>query len=169
MNRPKIMAIAAMTLDGKIAKDHNRRSDWTSKEDKNSMRKILKGADCVIVGRQTFELHKIELSKYNTLVLSRNLTDAGKTNIKQLNPQKESLGQFIENKGYNEIAVLGGQKVYTYFLKEDLLDELYIIIEPLIFGDGLTMFEGSGQTRFRLNSFKQLNRQGTLLLHYLRV
>ena len=48
-----------------------------------------------------------------------------------------------------------------------LLDEIFITIEPLIFGRGKDMFVGGNKTtELCLLSVKQLNIRGTLLLHY---
>ena len=71
---------------------------------------------------------------------------------------------------YETVAVLGGTKTYTWFLENDLLDELYITIEPIVFGRGLPLFESSEDinVQLKLESTKQLNEKGTLLLHYVR-
>lgn len=165
----KFCAIAAITLDGKIAKSSSHTFEWTSKEDKEFLHEQLKLYDSIIVGRRTFELHKRELLKYDTVVLSRKETTSGMHNAKYMNPKKESLNKYLETKQYRKNAVLGGQEIYTYFLKHDLLDELYITVEPVIFGKGLTMFNKTAKSNFTLESCHQLNNQGTLLLHYIRV
>ncbi|MDO8575841.1 MAG: dihydrofolate reductase family protein [bacterium] len=66
------------------------------------------------------------------------------------------------------MAVLGGTQTYTYFLENDLLDEIYLTIEPVVFGRGLNLFESSKgiNASFHLESTKQLNDNGSLLLHY---
>ena len=71
-------------------------------------------------------------------------------------------------KGYQRAAVLGGRSVYDYFLNRDLITDMYITIEPLVFGDGLSLFTSIQHTmvRFDLVSVEQLNKQGTVLLHY---
>src|SRR3989344_3206281 len=67
-------------------------------------------------------------------------------------------------------VVLGGTKTYSWFLENDLLDELYLTIEPITFGRGLPLFDTSKalETRFKLESSKQLNERGAVLLHYVR-
>ena len=51
---PKCIVIAAVTIDGKIAKGPNHMSNWTSKEDKVFMRALLAKSDVVIVGNNTY-------------------------------------------------------------------------------------------------------------------
>ena len=63
--------------------------------------------------------------------------------------------------------MLGGGAVYRFMLQTGLLDEIFITVEPLIFGRGKEMFVGGTQTeRLILVSVKRLNQTGTLLLHY---
>ena len=68
---------------------------------------------------------------------------------------------------YKPVAVLGGGAVYRFALESGLLDEIFITVEPFIFGRGKEMFVGGTRTvRMRLLSVRRLNRTGTLLLHY---
>ena len=65
------------------------------------------------------------------------------------------------------MAVLGGGRVYRFMLENGFLDEIFVTIEPLIFGRGKEMFIGGTRTaRTHLLSIRRLNRTGTLLLHY---
>ena len=67
----KYIAIAAVTLDGKIAKNKDHVSDWTSPEDKVFMRALLDKSDVIIVGNNTYKTAIAPLSKRNCIVLSR--------------------------------------------------------------------------------------------------
>ena len=85
-----------------------------------------------------------------------------------INPQKYNLKRFIENKNYRTIAILGGSKVYNFCLKNKILNELFVTIEPYIFTTGVPMFSGNKfqKYKFSLQSVKKLNKKGTLLLKY---
>lgn len=64
-------------------------------------------------------------------------------------------------------AVLGGGAVYQFILENKLLDEIFVTIEPFLFGRGKEMFVGGIRTtRVGLLSVRRLNQNGTLLLHY---
>jgi dihydrofolate reductase len=69
---------------------------------------------------------------------------------------------------YKNVAILGGAKTYSYFLQEHLLEELYLTVEPIVFGRGVSLFEyASGDpSRFELLSEEKLNERGSVLLHY---
>jgi len=83
-----------------------------------------------------------------------------------VNPANVNLTSLLAK--YKTVAVLGGGAVYRFMLESGLLDEIFITVEPLIFGRGKEMFVGGTHRtmRMRLLSVRRLNRTGTLLLHY---
>ncbi|TSC57245.1 MAG: dihydrofolate reductase [Parcubacteria group bacterium Greene0416_79] len=86
-------------------------------------------------------------------------------NVTFVNPANVDLVSLLAK--YKTVAVLGGGAVYHFMLESGFLDEIFVTIEPLIFGRGKEMFVGGTRTiRVSLLSVKRLNRTGTLLLHY---
>ena len=82
-----------------------------------------------------------------------------------VNPANVGLSKLLGE--YKSIAILGGGAVYRFMLEQGLLDEIFVTVEPLIFGRGKEMFLGGTRTtQVNLLSVKRLNRTGTLLLHY---
>lgn len=175
----KFIAIAAITLDGKIAKDSQHLStEWTSDEDKIAFRKLLKECDVVLIGKKTYETAKEPLSKRNCIVLTRSVDGIKQEsdNFVFLNAEKTDLKKFIEEKNYKRVAILGGSQVYSFCLENNLLDELYLTVEPIVFGKGIDLFSSSSSpsgrgmmgegSKFQLVSIEKLNNQGTLLLQY---
>lgn len=128
--------------------------------------KSLSRIDAVVAGRNTYESVAGRLRKRNTFVLSsRPKTFTRRGTVVFVNPAKVYLPKLLE--GYKSVGVLGGGAVYQFMLENKLLDEIFVTIEPLIFGRGREMFAGGTRTtRVRLLSVKRLNRTGTLLLHY---
>lgn len=181
MIKPKYIAIAAVTLDGKIAKTKHHMSDWTSQEDKLFMHALLDRSDVVIVGNNTYKTAIKLLSKRNCIVFSKSENrKIGKSDrLLYCNPQRTNVDKLIKKLKYKKIAILGGAQTYSYCLKNNLLDELYLTIEPIVFGKGIGLFEsdsfppplGEGlrervQYKFKLISVKKLNKTGSMLLHY---
>nr|AIA11375.1 RibD C-terminal domain protein [uncultured bacterium] len=176
MNKAKYIAIAAITLDGKIAKDKNHMSDWTSKEDKVFMRALLDKCGVIIVGNNTYKTAIKPLSKRNCLVLTKQVPSPGlgrarersnAGNPQYVNPNKTNLKKLITKLKYRKVAILGGAQTYAYCLKNNILDELYLTIEPLVFGKGINLFgDDSLNKNFKLISTKKLNNKGSLLLKY---
>lgn len=166
--KPKYIAIAAVSVDGKIAKHQNHPSDWTSKEDKKFMREILDSCDAIIVGNNTYQTALRPLAKRNCIVLSRKQAGRRGKNLFYCNPQKVSLRRLIGSLGYKRVAILGGARTYAYFLEHNLLDEIYLTLEPVVFGQGINLFAAKkfSLRHFRLVWVKKLNAQGSLLLKY---
>jgi dihydrofolate reductase len=165
-----IVAIAAMTLDGKIARHSSELTDWTSPEDKELLTGLLDKSDVIVIGNSTYKTAEAPLSRRNCIVLTRSVSTMERRNDKLLfcNPGAVKLPDLLRD--FGTVALLGGTQTYTYFLQNDLMDELYLTIEPVIFGSGLSLFEGAigGNARLRLKSVKELNDKGTVLLHYIR-
>lgn len=163
---PRYIAFVAASIDGRISLSSKNPPDWTSKEDWSFFQKSLSRIDAVVVGRNTYESVAERLRKRNTFVLSRRpKTLSRRGTITFLNPAKVNLPKLLE--GYKSVAVLGGGAVYRFILESKLLDEIFVTIEPLIFGRGKEMFVGGTRTtRARLLSVNRLNKNGTLLLHY---
>ena len=168
---PKYIAIAAITLDGRIATNKTQLSfDWTSREDKRWFKQSLKPADVIIIGRHTFETIKNNKFKRHYLVLTSRVKvmEQKLPNVWFCNPKALNIRQLILKKGYKHVAIVGGSIVYGYFLEKGWLDELYLTLEPLAFGGGISLFETKKikQYKFQLAQVKKLNQRGTLLLKY---
>ncbi len=169
MESQRRIAVAVMTLDGKIALHSHHFTDWSSPEDKQFLREFLRSADIVVVGHNTHETAAKELARYNRIVLTTSVATTERKDDKLLlcNPETTDIELLLAQ--YKTIAVAGGAWTYTYFLERGLLDEIYLTIEPLVFGRGLDLFASTTKdisARFRLESVKQLNEKGSVLLHY---
>ncbi|MCX6779758.1 MAG: dihydrofolate reductase family protein [Candidatus Magasanikbacteria bacterium] len=169
MKKPNYIAIAATTIDGRIAKHSRHFSSWTSKEDKDFLHAILDTCDVILVGRSTYDMAKKPLSKRNCIVLTRDTANKKDTpGLTYINPTKKSLPQLIKKCDYKKIGILGGEQIYSYCLEKNLLDELFLTIEPVSFGFGLSLFKTKKLAQWKLKSIKKLNNKGTILLHYLK-
>jgi dihydrofolate reductase len=168
----KFIAIAAITLDGRIAKGANHMSDWTSKEDKVFMRALLDKCDLVIVGNNTYKTAIKPLSKRNCLVFSRSASKliSKSALLKYVDPKKTNVKKLVAKLKYKKVAILGGAQTYALCLQKNLLDEIYLTIEPLVFGKGINLFDNDKflEKKFKLHSVKKLNKQGTVLLRYIK-
>jgi len=65
------------------------------------------------------------------------------------------------------VLVVGGSHIATSFLREQLIDELWLTIEPKIFGTGANFVtEEKLDIDLKLLSSEQINEQGTLITKY---
>ncbi|MEK7784205.1 MAG: dihydrofolate reductase [Chloroflexota bacterium] len=163
------VAYVATSIDGRIAHSGQSGVDWTSKEDWNFFQKSLNKFDAVIAGRNTYNVAKDSLRKRNTIILTSKVSlPKALGSVTFFNPQKFSLKKFIISKKYKNVAIVGGPKVYNFCLRNKMLDELFITIEPYVFTAGVPMFTGDRfqKYKFVLQSIKRLNKKGAILLKY---
>ncbi|OGF19730.1 hypothetical protein A3D54_02375 [Candidatus Falkowbacteria bacterium RIFCSPHIGHO2_02_FULL_45_15] len=170
--KPRYYLIAALSLDGYIAKHARHFTGWTSPADKDFLHARLDASDCVIVGNNTYKTARQPLSKRNCLIFTKSVGAVKQASERRLyvNPAKVDVAAMVRQKGYRRIAVLGGTQIFSWFFKKNLLDEIYLTIEPVVFGSGLPLFKADVDTvqKFKLASVRRLNKTGTVLLHYTR-
>ncbi len=167
--KAKYIAYVAATIDGRISLSEKRRPTWTSPEDWKHFQKGLSQSDAVVVGSNTYAAAKSRLQKRTTFVLTSKVRDIHtEGTVTFVNPAYTPLKRLLSK--FSVVAVAGGGAVYRTMLEAKLLDELYVTIEPLVFGRGTQMFsDGSKTRRFQLESVKKLNARGTVLLHYKKI
>ena len=59
-----------------------------------------------------------------------------KEEVEFTNESPAELVARFKNKGHEQMLVIGGPHIATSFLKEQLIDELWLTLEPKIFGTG---------------------------------
>lgn len=158
----KAFLIAAVTADGFIAKDTNHPAFWTSKEDKKRFVELTKRAGVVIMGSTTYATLPRPLKERVNIVYSKTKKfDNAETTQKA----PLELLQELESRGFKEVAICGGSKIYTMFMKAKVVDRIFLTIEPLMFGKGITLFNEDLQYHLNLISANQAEN-GALLLEY---
>jgi dihydrofolate reductase len=171
MQKPIFSIVAVLSLDGRIARDSKHFTGWSSREDKEFLHSFLDNSDVVVVGRNTWVAARHRLSKRNCVVFTSKVDGVvvKGENLVFFNPRKSDFFDFVSKSGFVKVAVLGGSMVFSYFLDNGLVDNIYLTVEPLVFGSGLCLFDSKFEIRkFNLVSFKRLNSNGSLLLHYSR-
>lgn len=171
----KVTMVMLMSIDGKITKgDDKNIYKWTSPEDQNYFFSLIKKNNLIVMGRETYEASrpviKLEKGKLR-IVLTRNPKKYSSQTVKgQLeftNESPEKLIKRLELLGYKKMLLVGGGTINGLFLKQNLVNELSLTIEPIIFGTGKNIVEDQQlNTKLRLISSKKINRSGTLLLKY---
>ncbi len=165
----KIMLLAAVTLDGKIARNEMHFVDWTSREDKKLFFATSKRAGVIILGNNTYKTLPVPLPGRLHVVLTRTLQ--GKESLPgaveyTASPPQEIVAD-LEARGYTEAVLTGGAQINALFLKSGLVDEVWLTVEPLIFGAGIDLFRGAEfDERTKLIHVERLNEGGTVHLRY---
>lgn len=173
--RMNCFIIAALTADGFIGRDAQQTSThWTSSEDYQWFTQKSKEAGVLVMGRKTYETIGKPLTERVNIIYSRqtsgqNLVEnqeqllEGQVYYTQLSP--EQLLQQLAGMGFEQVAVGGGSSIYTLFMEAGVVDELFLTLEPIIFGQGVSLFSQSLEVSLELVAQKKLSTQ-TQLFHY---
>lgn len=159
----KVYIIAAISADGFIAKSKDEFINWTSPEDKKFFREMTKESKVMVMGGNTFRTFKSPLPDRRTIVYSRNNIDNSAVETTNLPP--EELINNLKEEGVSEIAVCGGSSIYGMFLRSGVVTDVYLSIEPLIFGEGISLIDSDIDIKLELEKVRNLN-ENTLLIHY---
>ena len=141
----KIILLMAITLDGKIAKFTTHPATWTSKADKKIFVEETKKAGVIVMGQTTYDTIGRPLPGRLNIVLnpepdiSKNIPGS----LEFTNIQPPELVQELEKRGFTTIIIGGGSTINGLFLKAGLLNEIWLTIEPKLFGEGLSLFKGA--------------------------
>jgi dihydrofolate reductase len=166
----KTIIIMAQSLDGVIAHDVDHAANWTSKEDKEFFIKETKKGGAIIFGRNTFKtLGDKPLPNRLNFVMTMDENDKKLTKDGLLEfavkKQPAEVIEILKKKGFKKIFVGGGSMINSLFFDAELVDELWITVEPKIFGTGLKILtEKKRDVNLKLKSAKKVNN--TVLLKY---
>lgn len=162
-----VFTIAATSKDGLIAKetDHNPLS-WTSKEDKKRFVELSKRAGVVIVGLKTFQTFPKPLKDRLNIIYSWTPIPEAE-NVEVTSDDPKVLIQKLEKRGFKEAAVIGGGMIYQMFLDSELVDKIYLTVEPIEFGAGIPFYRGNLEDKFKLVKEETVGN-GTVFKEYWR-
>ncbi len=170
-----VTLIAAISADGKIAQAPGQSSlDWTSKEDTQFFVSKTKEIGTVVMGRKTFETIGKPLSGRRVIVMSRaepspivsppSQGGVGGGSVEFTTDAPADLLARLEREGVKQIALCGGAAIYDAFLTLDLVDELFLTVEPVLFGEGVPLFHQAKRINLELVESRPLGRG--ILLHF---
>ncbi|MEK7508655.1 MAG: dihydrofolate reductase family protein [Patescibacteria group bacterium] len=164
----KIILLMAITADGKIAKTADQPATWTSAADKKIFVAETKKAGVIVMGETTYNTIGKALSERLNIVMS--LEPDKRKNVpgvlEYTNKPPQELLKDLEKRGYATVILGGGATINGLFLKESLIDEIWLTVEPKIFGEGLSLFHGADvNLDLELLETKQLDKN-VLQLRY---
>ncbi len=181
-NIPQVFIIVATSLDGFIAQTREQSSvSWASKEDNQFFHQKTKEAGVIVMGSSTFKTidpkylplsDRLNIVYTNfssdTLVkeLGLNQRKVNQRNLMITTQPPKDLVKELGKMGYKQVAICGGSSIYTQFLQSGLVSKIFVTVEPVIFGDGIKLFNQVETKKMKLLSIKQLNDRGTLQLEY---
>lgn len=170
-----VVLVIVMSVDGKTTRwNTNCIYEWTSKEDQEYFFSLIEKSKVIIMGRITFEgarsIMKLKPGKLRVVMTRRPGKYADLEVAGQLEFVDELPGDLIrrlEAIGYEEVLLVGGESINSLFLREKLVDEVWVSVEPFVFGSGNGLVGNEElDVRMELKSVKRMNERGSLLLKY---
>jgi dihydrofolate reductase len=174
----KLILWDMVTLNGMFeGPDHD--ISWFVFEDEleNYIRETQAAADTLLFGRVTYEMMASYWSSaegwiadfmngVEKIVFSRTLSNADWTNTRLVKDHvPEEIAKLKDAPG-REIFVFGSADLSATLIKEGLVDEYRIAINPVVLGKGVPLFkEGMKRLDLRLLETKPL-KSGVVILHY---
>lgn len=158
----------AMTVNGYIANE-NDDTGWISKKEWDSYSLAVCTAGNVVIGHRTYNIitkqpEFQELKDVKVVVISHQNFKTLSSNHIVVKSPKEAIEIL---KSFGEIIIAGGGNLNSAFLSEDLVDEIYLDIEPIILGKGIKLFANTNfEAKLELMKIKKLS-QNEIQLHYL--
>ena len=165
----KVTLYMAMSLNGYIAEE-NGSEDFLSHANWEKFCSLAQEYGNFIVGRKTYEAVK----NWNEGFGSDNLKGIQKIIISQDENYKLDEGYvlatspkeaLVKLQDFESVLVTGGSAINTAFIKENLLDEIILNVEPALIGKGIPLF-AQGDFFKKLNFISSEESNGVMTLHY---
>lgn len=170
----EVILIAATSLDGRITRGGTEGNAFTSPEDQAWFRTTLDGMDAVLMGRMTYEAVRDRLlarrddGRVPRVVFTtdpdRFAGDAGPGLQFTCEEPAACLARLV-NDGRHRLALVGGARLHTEFFRLGLVDEVWLTLEPWIFGSGKLLAPHAPEVGLELRDVEHLSPQ-SLLLRY---
>lgn len=171
----KVIMVAASSLNGKVTKENDTNIySWTSKEDSQMFFSLIEKNNLIVMGSKTYEaarkIIKHEKNKLRVILTrepKRYLREGIKGILEFTNETPLKLVKRLEGKGYKKMLLVGGGTINSLFLKSKLVNDIYLTLEPKLFGNGKSLIVDENlDISLKLISIEKINRQGTLFLKY---
>jgi dihydrofolate reductase len=169
-NNMNISVYLALSVNGMISNKKNV-PDWLSDEFGSGFMSICERSKAVIMGKTTYNIlapDNLPLTEGGTLVVLTTDTTAqpDRPGIIFTDKSANEIVTMLESLGHNEAVIIGGALTLDEFLKAGLVDEFYLVVEPVLFGGGLPLLKNIGDDyKLILSDMQKLN-DNTVQLHY---
>ena len=165
----KLSIYLAMSANGMISNKRNV-PDWLSQEYGVGFMSICQRTKAVIMGKTTYNIlapDYLPLKDEGTLVVLTHDTSAKapQPNVLFTNKKPKEIISELEVRGHTEAVIIGGTTTVDTFMQAGLVDELILVVEPVVFGKGLPLLGEDLDRRLALLDVKKLN-DSTVQLQY---
>ena len=166
----KISVYIAASVNGFISNSRNE-PDWLSPEFDESFVSICQKYKAVIMGKTTYNKlspNYLPLTSEGTTVVLTTYKQAKSDNPTVVFVQNNAseIAQMLANMGHTEAVIIGGTMTISEFVNAGLVNDIYFVLEPVLFGTGLPLLKKVElDFKLKLLEVAKLN-DSTLQLHY---
>lgn len=157
----KIIYGVGTSLDGHIARLDGSVDFLHLTPSNHSTGPFFKTVDVGLMGRKTYEAGvrmnggKFESYSLRCYIFSRSLPEGERGAAIFVQEEPKRFVEELRKKKGKDIWLIGGGELAREFLKQDLVDELYLGIVPVLIGEGIPLFAaGFPQREFTLTENK---------------
>lgn len=162
----RVFILSVVTADGFIARNSGQISlEWTSREDKVLFMRLTKEAGVVVMGSTTFATFNRALPGRRLIIYTHHPETITTEGVETTTESPKQLMARLADESATSVAICGGSQIYSQFMEAGVVDEIYLTIEPVLFGSGIPMFSKPLEQNLTLLESSQLNAN-TMLLHY---
>lgn len=164
-----IIVYLASSANGMISNQRNI-PDWLSPEYEQGFMSITQRTKAVIMGKTTYNIlapDYLPLKDGSLIVLTHDTTlTPAQPNVIFTGQSPQEIVSLLKSRGHTEAVIIGGTQTVSEFFKAGLVNEVILVVEPVLFDGGLPLFRESGNDfKMKLESVKQLG-ENTVELHY---
>jgi len=143
----KIILSVAVSLDGFIEGPKGE-YDWCPPPSKKEMVDFLETIDTIFMGRKSYEMAGTSMFKDKDYYIFSDTLDKvkGKNTYLVRSNMLKTVKTLTEEKGKN-IWLFGGAGLTTTFINENLVDEMWLGVVPIILGKGKSLFQNIAERK----------------------
>ncbi|ETZ22581.1 dihydrofolate reductase family protein [Pedobacter sp. V48] len=165
----KTIIYLAVSANGLISNNRNV-PDWLSQEYGQGFMVISQRTQAVIMGKTTYNVlapDYLPIKEGSLVVLTHHTkAEPAQSNVLFTEDSPEKIIEQLAAKGHTEAVIIGGTQTVSAFIKAGLVNEIILVVEPVLFGNGLPLLKGiEAEYQLSLIDVNKLNNN-TVQLHY---
>lgn len=133
----------ATSITGKVTSGTVNTS-WVESSDVERMDAEMIDCGAMIMGKGTYESFGDDLPVGKALLVvmthDNGLLGKSKEGLIFTDKNPKEVLKMLETRGFKKVLLAGGESLNSSFLKENLINEIRIIVKPLIIGQGKSLF-----------------------------
>ena len=171
----RVVLIVAQSLDGFITRHDEPGVAWASEADQLWFRQSLQQFDSQVMASATYATVRDHLQIKLAdgclrIVMTRQpksyAVDHQTNSLEFTDQSPATILQSLEQAERKSCALLGGATVHDAFLQAGLVDEIWVTVEPRLFGDGTPIIQQQQDQRLQLIDHQRLPNSDSLVVRY---